>query len=40
VYRAGGDVKAVLTVGRDQLALDVESAMERRDASALESLVR
>ncbi len=39
VYRAGGAVRAVLTVGRDRLALDVEDAMERGDAAALDALV-
>jgi apoptosis-inducing factor 3 len=39
VYRDGGVVRAVLTLGRDQLALDVEAAMERGDAAALEALV-
>jgi len=33
-------VRAVMTVGRDQLALDVEAAMERRDVAALDRLVR
>ncbi len=40
VYRKHDAVKAVLTVGRDQLALDVEAAMEIGDASALDALVR
>ncbi len=40
VYREGGAVKAVVTIGRDQLALDVEAAMERGDAAALDALVR
>jgi NADPH-dependent 2,4-dienoyl-CoA reductase/sulfur reductase-like enzyme/nitrite reductase/ring-hydroxylating ferredoxin subunit len=39
VYRDGGAVKAVVTIGRDHLALDVESAMQRRDAAALEPLL-
>ena len=39
VYRAGGRIHAVLTVGRDQLSLDVEAAMQHRDAAALEALV-
>jgi len=40
VYRDGGTVKAVVTIGRDQLALDVEAAMERGDAKQLEAVVR
>jgi hypothetical protein len=40
VYRSDGTVKAVLTIGRDQLALDVEAAMEKRDESALETLLQ
>jgi apoptosis-inducing factor 3 len=40
VYRTGGKVVAVLTLGRDQLALDVEAAMERGDNGALDALVR
>jgi hypothetical protein len=40
VYRDGGTIRAVVTVGRDQLALDVEAAMESNDAAALEQLVR
>jgi len=40
VYRDGGRVKAVVTIGRDQLALDVESALERRDTAALDALLR
>ena len=40
VYRDGGKVVAVLTLGRDQLALDVEAAMERGDTGALDALVR
>ena len=39
VYRKGERVLAVLTIGRDQLALDVEAAMERRDDAALAALV-
>ncbi|HUJ60182.1 MAG TPA: FAD-dependent oxidoreductase [Kofleriaceae bacterium] len=39
-YRAGGAVKAVVTIGRDRLALEVEAAMERGDAKALDALVR
>jgi len=40
VYRDRGAVKAVVTIGRDQLALDVEAALERGDAAALDALVR
>ncbi len=40
VYRDGKAIRAVLTIGRDQLALDVEAAMETGDAAALEALVR
>ena len=40
VYRDSGKVKAVLTIGRDQLALDVEAAMERRDLAAIDALVK
>ncbi|MEO8845037.1 MAG: FAD-dependent oxidoreductase [Kofleriaceae bacterium] len=40
VYRDGGVVKAVLTVGRDRLALDVEAALARRDTAALDSLTK
>jgi NADPH-dependent 2,4-dienoyl-CoA reductase/sulfur reductase-like enzyme len=39
VYRAKAAIKAVTTLGRDRLALEVEAAMERRDAAALEKLV-
>ncbi|HEU0030046.1 MAG TPA: FAD-dependent oxidoreductase [Kofleriaceae bacterium] len=39
VYRDRGAIKAVLTIGRDQLALDVEAAMQRRDPAALDKLV-
>ncbi len=39
IYRHAGVIRAVLTVGRDRLALDVEAAMERRDVEALEALV-
>ena len=39
VYRHAGAVRAVVTIGRDMLALRVEAAMERRDASELDALV-
>jgi len=39
VYRDAGTIRAVVTVGRDRLALEVESAMERGDAAALATLV-
>jgi len=38
VYRDGGAIKAVVTLGRDKLGLEVEAAMERGDAAALERL--
>jgi apoptosis-inducing factor 3 len=40
IYTDGDAIRAVLTIGRDQLALDVEAAMERRDQAALAALVR
>ena len=40
VYRDGGAIRAVVTLGRDKLALDVELAFERDDAAALEAAVR
>jgi apoptosis-inducing factor 3 len=40
VYRDAGIVRAVVTIGRDQLALDVEAAMERADHATLDALVR
>ncbi|MBV8761700.1 MAG: FAD-dependent oxidoreductase [Deltaproteobacteria bacterium] len=40
VYRDGGQIKAVLTLGRDTLSLQVESAMERGDQAELERLTR
>jgi NADPH-dependent 2,4-dienoyl-CoA reductase/sulfur reductase-like enzyme len=39
VYRERGRIRAVLTVGRDRLALDVEAAMQHRDANALLAIV-
>jgi NADPH-dependent 2,4-dienoyl-CoA reductase/sulfur reductase-like enzyme/nitrite reductase/ring-hydroxylating ferredoxin subunit len=40
IYRDRGTVRAVLTIGRDQLGLDVEAAMFKNDAAALEALLR
>lgn len=40
VYRDGGRVRAVMTLGRDRVALDAEAAFERRDDSALDALLR
>jgi len=40
VYRDGGKVRAVVTIGRDQLALDVEAAMENGDTAALDALLK
>lgn len=39
LYRAGGKIAAVLTVGRDRQSLEFEAAMERQDASAIEALL-
>jgi NADPH-dependent 2,4-dienoyl-CoA reductase/sulfur reductase-like enzyme/nitrite reductase/ring-hydroxylating ferredoxin subunit len=39
VYREKGAIAAVVTIGRDQLALDVEAAMHARDETALAKLV-
>ena len=39
VYREDGRVKAVLTIGRDRLALEVEAAMEQQDMRELDALV-
>ena len=39
VYRDAGAIRAVVTIGRDQLALDVEDAMQRRAPAALDALV-
>ncbi|MDX2090420.1 MAG: FAD-dependent oxidoreductase [Kofleriaceae bacterium] len=39
VYREGGRVRAVVTLGRDKLALEVEAAMERGDHTELDKLV-
>lgn len=38
IYRERGVIRAVVTIGRDKLALEVEAAMERGDAAAVESL--
>ncbi len=40
VYRDGGKIRAVVTIGRDKLALEVEAAMERGDDAAVERAVR
>ena len=40
VYRDGGRVRAVVTLGRDRLGLEVEAAMQRSDDAALDALVR
>ncbi len=40
VYRDGGKIRAVVTIGRDRLALEVEVAMERGDDAAIDRLVR
>ncbi|MGE3765416.1 MAG: FAD-dependent oxidoreductase [Kofleriaceae bacterium] len=40
VYREKGAIAAVVTIGRDQLALDVEAAMQARDDAKLDALVR
>ena len=40
VYRQDGRILAVLTVGRDRVALQAEAAMERDDEDALEQLGR
>ena len=39
VYRAGGKVAAMLTVGRDRQSLEVEAALERQDAAAVDALL-
>jgi NADPH-dependent 2,4-dienoyl-CoA reductase/sulfur reductase-like enzyme/nitrite reductase/ring-hydroxylating ferredoxin subunit len=39
VYRHAGKVRAVVTIGRDRLALQVEAAMERGDHAAVDALV-
>ncbi|HSN25246.1 MAG TPA: FAD-dependent oxidoreductase [Kofleriaceae bacterium] len=40
VYRDGGRIKAVLTLGRDTLSLQVEAALEKGDHAALEQLTK
>jgi NADPH-dependent 2,4-dienoyl-CoA reductase/sulfur reductase-like enzyme/nitrite reductase/ring-hydroxylating ferredoxin subunit len=40
VYRVGGKVAAVLTVGRDRESLAIESALESCDANALDEILR
>jgi NADPH-dependent 2,4-dienoyl-CoA reductase/sulfur reductase-like enzyme/nitrite reductase/ring-hydroxylating ferredoxin subunit len=40
VYRTDGAIKAVMTIGRDQLALRVDAAMERGSSDELEAIVR
>ena len=40
VYRDGGAIKAVLTLGRDKLSLEVEAAMEKADQAALAKLTK
>lgn len=40
VYRHEGAIRAVVTLGRDRLALEVEAAMERGAHDTLEALVR
>lgn len=39
VYRAGGKVLAVVTLGRDQVALRVADAMERGDDAAIDAVL-
>lgn len=38
VYREHGVIRAVVTIGRDKLALEVDAAMDRGDAAHLETL--
>jgi NADPH-dependent 2,4-dienoyl-CoA reductase/sulfur reductase-like enzyme/nitrite reductase/ring-hydroxylating ferredoxin subunit len=40
VYRVGGNVAAVLTVGRDQQSLEIEAALETRDWGGIDALLR
>jgi NADPH-dependent 2,4-dienoyl-CoA reductase/sulfur reductase-like enzyme len=39
-YRVSGKLAAVLTVGRDRESLEIEAALERQDAPALEEILR
>ncbi|HEU5137507.1 MAG TPA: FAD-dependent oxidoreductase [Steroidobacteraceae bacterium] len=39
-YRVAGKVAAVLTVGRDQQSLGIEAALERKDSSAVDALLK
>ena len=40
VYRRGGRVVAVVTIGRDRQSLAIEAALEREDNGAVEALLR
>ena len=40
IYRSGGKIRAVATINRDKLGLEVDAAMGRGDDAALEKLVR
>jgi len=40
VYRSGGNVAAVLTVGRDHQSLEIEAALESKDWGAVDALLR
>ena len=40
VYRLGGKVAAVLTVGRDRQSLEIEAALERKDGSGVDALLK
>jgi len=40
VYRVGGNVAALLTVGRDQQSLEIEAALESRDWGGVDALLR
>jgi len=39
VYRVGGNVAAVLNVGRDQQSLEIEAALESKDWGAVDALL-